>query len=74
MNNLHLSEGASILHGLVRVSYDLVWGAEKFTQFSHTCQTLVFQIPCEDRCLDLLRRPSGVPNTSSLGIWKILED
>ena len=41
--------------------------------------TLVFQIPCEDRCLDplahLLRRPDkGGPNTSSLRIWRILED
>ena len=41
------------------------------------CEQVVFQIPCEDRCLDPQtppnRRPLGGPNTSQ-GIWRILED
>ena len=38
---------------------------------------LVFQVPCEDRCLDPQTPPDkafGGPNTSSQGIWRILED
>ena len=46
--------------------------------FLNGVKSLVFQIPCEDRCLDPQTPPFwrhlGGTNTYSKGIWKILED